>query len=208
LSLNEKLHPFDSFLRFLRNERASFARLAESTKSRVESSKSGSSHHGFAENRNRSLSCAVHKDAKHKTSECCDFVKLSLDEKYKALRKVHACFKCFELHRRDKCTDEEKCTTCGLDNHHSLLCKRLEVSSGTSAHSTLTSSVVQSTDFGVSASSNNASHDLPVPSLYAIQQAPVAESGKLATIFFDNGSNTTYITHKAAERLKAKVVGN
>ncbi|KAL9975807.1 hypothetical protein ACROYT_G013012 [Oculina patagonica] len=40
--------------------------------------------------------------------------------------------------------------------------------------------------------------------LYPIQQAKVCESGKNVTIFCDGGSNTTYITHQAADRIKAK----
>ena len=40
--------------------------------------------------------------------------------------------------------------------------------------------------------------------LYPIQQAKVCESGKNVTIFCDGGSNTTYITHQAADKIKAK----
>jgi hypothetical protein len=40
--------------------------------------------------------------------------------------------------------------------------------------------------------------------LYPIQQAKVSGTGKKVTVFCDNGSNTTYITHKAADRIKAK----
>ena len=42
--------------------------------------------------------------------------------------------------------------------------------------------------------------------LYPIQQAKVCESEKNVTIFCDGGSNTTYITHQAADRIKAKKV--
>ena len=40
--------------------------------------------------------------------------------------------------------------------------------------------------------------------LYPIQQAKVCESGKNVTIFCDGGSNITYITHQAADKIKAK----
>ncbi|RUA05208.1 MAG: hypothetical protein DSY43_05110 [Gammaproteobacteria bacterium] len=40
--------------------------------------------------------------------------------------------------------------------------------------------------------------------MYPIQQAKVCESGKDVTVFCDGGSNTTYITHQAAARVKAK----
>ena len=43
-------------------------------------------------------------------------------------------------------------------------------------------------------------------SLYAIFHTLVLNSGKRATIFCDNGSNSSYITHRAAERLGAKVL--
>ena len=37
-------------------------------------------------------------------------------------------------------------------------------------------------------------------SIFAIQSVKVAGSDKKATLFYDNGSNTTYITHRAARR--------
>ena len=40
--------------------------------------------------------------------------------------------------------------------------------------------------------------------LYPIQQGKVCESGRNVTISCDGGSNTTYITHQAADRIKAK----
>lgn len=35
-----------------------------------------------------------------------------------------------------------------------------------------------------------------------------ANNERTATVFCDNGSNTTYITHKAADRLAAKKLDN
>ena len=44
--------------------------------------------------------------------------------------------------------------------------------------------------------------------MYAIQQAYVINSGKYANIFCDSGSNVSYITHSAANRLNAKSLDN
>lgn len=44
--------------------------------------------------------------------------------------------------------------------------------------------------------------------LYPIQHAKVCESGKNVSIFCDGGSNTIYISHHAADRIKAKKLNN
>ena len=42
--------------------------------------------------------------------------------------------------------------------------------------------------------------------LYPIHQATVVESGKSVSVFCDGGSNSSYITRRAADKIKAKVV--
>jgi len=66
LSQPEKLHPFDCFLNFLLNERASVARLAEVHK-KVEVS--GTTNYG-SQAVKKNQSCVVHPEGTHKTSEC------------------------------------------------------------------------------------------------------------------------------------------
>ena len=42
--------------------------------------------------------------------------------------------------------------------------------------------------------------------LYPIQQATISDSGRKVSVFCDGGSNASCITHRAAERIKAKKV--
>jgi hypothetical protein len=42
--------------------------------------------------------------------------------------------------------------------------------------------------------------------LYPIHQATISDSGRKVSVFCDGGSNASYITHRAAERIKAKKV--
>ena len=62
----------------------------------------------------------------------------------------------------------------------------------------------QKSDLHVHAeSASHATHGAGL-ALYPIQQAKVCESGKNISMFCDDGSNTTYITHETADRIKAK----
>jgi hypothetical protein len=188
-----KLRPLDTFMEFLVRERAAVMRLADSTstghKKVIQTNQ--------VQTKANVLTCVMpeHKEnAKHKTDMCREFKKLSLDKKYEILKSNHTCFKCLGTlgrHRREKCPSNEKCTLCDKEGHHSLLCRKSE-SAETHCQSTSMSSHV---------SSNIA--------LYAIFQTPVVgtkRSAQYATIFCDGGSNTTYITHDAAKRLKARVI--
>lgn len=44
-------------------------------------------------------------------------------------------------------------------------------------------------------------------SLYPIYQVPLSGCNKSITVFCDGGSNTTYITHRAAQQIKARKLG-
>jgi len=212
LEVINKLHPFDSFMKFLREERASVVRLAEGTK-RIEGSRTTSTYHSSTSK--ASPTCVIHGDCKHRTKNCKEFVKLSLDDKYQALKKVRACFKCFEFHRRENCTDREKCKNCGKDNHNTLMCRKPssthqdETQNGTSASFHISRPKIS--DSGSSSTVGgsvvegecNTAYNNSSLSLYAIQQVFVLNGGKWGTVFCDGGSNTSYITHRAAERLKA-----
>jgi len=207
-----KLRPFPTFMKFLRIERSAVARLAENSKR----SASGQSHFAqdsTSEKKARSFSCAVHKEGKvkHTTSECRDFLKLSLDDKYECLKKVRACFNCLGLHRRDRCTIKTSCKICSKQGHHYTLCKKtsLHPPSGVRDIDSTSSRSCQQRDAGQTdpkavPSSSHLARDPGSMSLYAIYEVFVTNSSKTATLFCDNGSNTSYIAHRAAERLHAK----
>ena len=207
LPSEEKIQPFHAFMEFLDRERGAVARLAENQTKRkkntevplkaVERGRSLTHHNtGTSQTKKQYFQCAYHKkeNIKHKTSDCKEFQKLPIDGKggkYEHLRQVNACFICFGNHARKNCPNKQPCERCGKEDHHILLCKSESqkeesqphhVGNETSAHASLGTT----------------------PALYGIQQAKVFESGKTVTVFCDNGSNTTYITHQAAERIKAK----
>ena len=66
----------------------------------------------------KSPSCAIHGQG-HLTQNCRTFKAFSVKQKYDALRKGKRCFKCFEAHPRDSCT--QPVCSCGK-NHHQMLC--------------------------------------------------------------------------------------
>ena len=199
LGVEEKVKPFATFLNFITTERASVARLAESQKSKNSRQTDSNLSHGKSLHKaTGKISCVLHKgDVKHKTADCKDFKALSLDGRYQALREVHACFRCFGSHRRDSCKAKIQCENCHNSSHHTLMCKK--------AQSPVNSAPV-CTDAQTVKQVSSSSHVVRGSglSLYAVQPAFVVNSGKMANVFCDNGSNSSYITHRAAERLKAK----
>ena len=213
LDVTNKLHPYDSFMKFFYEERASVVRLAEGSR-KSDSSRGTSTYHSSINK--ASSTCVIHGDCKHKTKGCKEFAKLPLDDKYQALRKAHACFKCFELHRRENCPEREKCKNCAKDNHNTLMCRKPPSTRQDDNQDSISASFHASQSKHCQSSSSptergslgrgecNAANDSSSLSLYAIQQVFVLNSGKWGTVFCDGGSNTSYITHRAAERLKAK----
>ena len=81
------------------------------------------------------------------------------------------------------------CSKCGGTNHHLLLC----VSEDKKIKKT------KPTWKGAS----NLSHRNSL-ALYPIQQAKVCVVNEKVAVFCESGSDTTYITHQAADRIKAK----
>ena len=94
-------------------------------------------------------------------------------------------------HPQQKCPNKKQCSLCGSEKHHVLLCKSEKVKTN------------PKTDFYVRAESASHATQGAGLALYPIQQAKVCESGKMS-IFCDGGSNTTYIKHQAADKIKAK----
>ena len=207
MSQAEKIQPFQPFMKFLERERDAVARLAENqprpkrTPWASKESDHGKSltHHGTgtSQDRKQYYHCAFHrKDTiKHMTSDCKEFRKLPISGeggKYELLKQMNACFICFGHHRREKCPNEKTCSYCGSEGHHFLLCKseREKEDPKTVCHAQVEAASYASQGAGLA--------------LYPIQYAKVCESGKKVAIFCDGGSNTTYITHQAADRIKAK----
>ena len=214
-SVQEKLKPMSQFMKFLTREKAAVIRLTESQKTGAK----GSTHSGDVKKSEMvrgkagqsSMKCVFpsHRNdrCKHSTEECRDFLKLSLDKRYETLKEVHACFNCFGLHRHDRCPSKLNCQHCGRLGHHSLLCRK--------GHKVQSQSKVtqKPRDNGESCEKDGAaasyiSNKNSGLGLYAIQQAYVTNSGKYANIFCDSGSNVSYITHSAANKLKATPLEN
>ena len=208
MSQTEKIQPFKPFMRFLEREREAVARLAEYQPRRKkipETTKvwergKGLTHYGTGTGKdkiNQFYPCAFHKKdtVKHTTSDCKEFQKLPISGeggKFELLKQVNACFVCFGDHPQLKCPNKKPCMSCGSEKHHALLCR--------SAKSSRDPKPDQHTHVE---SASHATQGAGL-ALYPIQQTKVCESGKNVSIFCDSGSNTTYITHQAAERIKAK----
>ncbi|XP_068737311.1 uncharacterized protein [Montipora capricornis] len=178
----------------------------------------GLTHHGTGtgQDKRQFYQCAFHRrdTIKHKTSDCKEFQKLPISGeggKFELLKQVNACFVCFGNHPQQKCPNKKPCSFCGSEKHHFLLCKsgkKREGSNTTSQDQTGSAPQNEKEDRKTEhcAHAESASHATRGAglALYPIQQAKVCESGKNVTIFCDSGSNTTYITYQAADRIKAK----
>ena len=176
--------------------------------------------------------CAVlehRKDnMKHNTEECEVFKKYSLKDKLSALSEVRACFRCFENHQRRYCKAKAPCSTCGRTNHHSLMCRddsdnnskndnkakidndiKNDNKSKSDSNDSKTDKTGNDESDSYNSSSNtdtNSTHTRCM-ALYAISTAAVVGSKHTLNTFLDDGSNSCYITHNAAKKIKAKVVG-
>ena len=134
----------------------------------------------------------------HTTSECNEFKKMAVSGKqgrYELFKDVNACFKCFGNHKRQHCPQKDPCPSCGSKSHHQLLCrkrnlKKTHQKAPENSREEKSSHMVQSNTLA----------------LYPIHQATVVESGKSVSVFCDGGSNSSYITRRAADKIKAKVV--
>jgi hypothetical protein len=206
---SEKLNPFIEFMKFLDGEREAIARIAEAQARRKTNEQRRNERrrqHGYFANKRGSskyYKCAYpshRKDAiNHTTAECKEFQKLPVggkNGKYELLKQVDACFKCFGNHRRQDCPKKELCA-CGSREHHQLLCERKDLQpppqqeKKDEATTRKETHVLQSNSL----------------SLYPIYQTAVCDSNKSISVFCDGGSNATYITHRAAERIRAKKLG-
>ena len=205
LTQGERMRPFVPFMTYLDGERAAVMRMAETQPKRKDDynhrgqdegrrgfsvqQARGQSHHSEGNGQTKFYNCAfqAHRrsNIQHATVECKEFLRLPRNEQYEALKQVGACFRCFGNHRRSRCPVSKACSVCEKQGHHPLLC---------------TARTVESTHRQTAAESHTV-HS-PTMALYPIHQVSVLGTGKAATVFCDGGSNTTYITHQAADRLR------
>ena len=211
-SPDEKLQPFKFFMTFLERERSVVARLAENQQPKKRERWSGYSNHVEGGNKSQRGYCKCafpthRKDTiKHTTEQCKEFNKLPIsgkEGKYELLKQVNACFKCFGNHKKQNCSKKVPCPSCGSNQHHPLLCVRKPSPSGRE-------------DEGIKPPPDGASKEnretasyaagSEAVALYPIYQANVSDSNKKVSVFCDGGSNASYITRRAAERINAKKV--
>ena len=131
----------------------------------------------------------------HTMEECKEFQKLPISGKngrYQLLKEVNPCYKCFGNHLRQNCPSKERCN-CDSGHHNKMLCK----AKARSENSNQEDAKVDKKETHVVQSDSL--------SLYPIYQMPVSGCNK--SVFCDGGSNATYITHRAAQRINARKLG-
>lgn len=216
LPTDAQLYPFLYFMSFLERHRDTVIRLAERD-NKYDDKSTGQSFHGQSDIDDKRFSgstkrkffmCAVHcrEGFKHATSECTDFKKLEYKKKLEALRNINACFRCFGDHMKYQCQNKTPCTNCGKNNHHLLLCKYDKQVDDTQ-HRDGSHEMTNENNNIPSVSGDSNKVRAVGFSLYAIMEASVLGTDKTATTFCDDGSDTAYITHSAAQKLNARSIG-
>ena len=209
LPLENQMNPFPDFMRFLELERDLCIREGirdmEVKGSKVLDRRiSSKTNHGQSNKKSSECSrCLLHKHpkVKHSTMRCYSSKKLTIEERIRLLIQHKACFKCAGSHRKQYCEEEVTCSICHRTTHHTLLCRE-----ATGVSSTEDKNKEQE-DTGMTEVSTNFGNRETMSTLFAIHEVPVAGTRHKAVVFYDNGSNTSYITHRAAKRLKATKLG-
>ena len=145
--------------------------------------------------------CCLHEMGNHPTELCKQFASLSLSKRKEKLVKTGRCFRCFGDHRRASCKEDSPCERCGRRTHHTLMC------SPPSETSPRQVNVAESEQNSSTISGNVASHKAHSASgmtLYAIYETPVTSSQKKAVVFCDDGSDASFISEGAIDKLKAR----
>ena len=133
----------------------------------------------------------------HTTEECKEFQKLPISRKngkYQLLKEINACYKCFGNHLRQNCTSKVRCN-CD-STRHKMLCDAKPRSDDPNEEEVI----------GVKKGTHVIQSDSL--SLYPIYQVPVSGCNKSVTVFCDGEPNASYITHRAAQRINARKLGN
>ena len=195
MSSHEKVAPFPQFVTFLQRERVAVARFAESARQGGARPKDPKPHRATSNfgtgQEAKSPSCAIHGQG-HSTQNCRTFKAYSVKQKYDALRKGKRCFKCFEAHPRDSCT--QPVCSCGK-NHHQMLCTAKRGEGVTKDNETKDEDTLKKETYLASAGSM---------ALYPICRAGMRGSSKPVSILLDGGSNASYVTSSCAQRHKLK----
>ena len=194
----KKLKPFPDFVEFLQSERSIVARLVDympkgrerqfdQRKVGTHNTEGISGKSGFQPKKNPDA-CVLHLHGKHSTEDCRNFKEMSTQEKYNALKKEKRCFRCFKAHSHSRCT--AKPCRCGK-NHHQLLCYTPESKAEDR----------NKDEKNLKETREAATHVVSqgTMALYPICKAKLAK-GKTATVFFDGGSNASYVTSQFARK--------
>ena len=216
LDEQNKVHPFSAFMDFLDRERDVSLRKSERYSLKLDSSsKSKRTTKLFhSETKERSDSdhyCVIHRsNTTHNTDSCYAFKSMHKEKKLELLRKAKRCFRCFDDHFKNDCTVENACELCSSTEHHVLLCNRStnrsNYQSNTSESNTEKGSSNVTSDTIVSTETNAAQSSMSA--IYPMTEVQTTDRNHMAMVFYDGGSNSTYITHAAARRLHAKKMGS
>lgn len=173
-----------------------------------------------------SMYCVIHKSKNHSLSACKGFSSLSVKQRFDLVKSHSICVKCLEKHANQSCQVKE-CSNCNMTNHHVLLCRKSDnkekhAGNGTNNQANKQSSYPKSasklsntTDATAAPDTTpegsvvaNSNHGLLEgrSSVFPIQNVKVAGSSKKATVFFDGGSNATFISNNAAKKFGARRV--
>lgn len=172
------------------------------------------------------MSCVIHGSNRHALADCRSFRSLSVQERFD-LCKTHAiCVRCLNKHDPKSCPRfRQCCSKCKKPNHHDLLCRKGIADKNKSSKpeakteskpssvrsqskekvSTLHGAGTPTDEVSVEVSTNHGtSRPTSDSTVFAIQRASVVGTSHRALLFFDGGSNSTLISHRAAIAWGAK----
>ena len=209
LSVQDQIHPFSPFMRFLEGQRRVAIRLSERQRETGKHKHKGSAYQSNTLVKHGetggipSSSCLIHPKVgtgtAHTLVQCYKFKAMSQSDKVALLKQHKACFRCFGRHMRSDCSSNACCEHCGKDNHHSLLCRARNSSEPQSEECVINVETATAT-----VSPSYCVDHGQLSGIHPIQAVAVQDTDKTATVFFDSGSNCTFVTHRAAQRLGAK----
>ena len=171
----------------------------------------------------KSNSCLVHNSNNHRLLDCQLFKKMSASERRDLVVQAFPfrCKRCLEIKPKGgcKCPEQPACSKCGTSgfrSHNSLICHRTDYQPNRRADANMVAESQEhaaseaesppvSEPVVVSASTSSIKcHSAAVKSaFYAIYSVPVSSSTAKATVFCDDGADSTFISEAAAKKLKA-----
>ena len=222
LKTEQQLMSFESFHKFL-SEQLKIAKHLADTQSTsrpqvIKSTKDSVHKTNYNAYSKFKVKCCIHNSVGHTTETCRQFISLGVAERRDLLQKKSLCFRCFGNHRRAVCKEDSPCKSCGRRSHHTLMCSPKGSNDSQSTHvdeQTVANPMnpvnwVEAPPFpdpSLNAQSNAAQGSSGL-TMYAIYSAPVTSSKNDAIIFCDDGSDTSFISHNAVKKLKARHLEN